>query len=82
MNKIAFIFANILFFFGLTIIVLINFTQRILPKIGYMVFLMTKSGSYTAEEYVVSFPVLNLIAVVCIVLGLMVSIICYLKATK
>ena len=82
MNKIAFVFSNLLTLFGLISLVLRNLIQQLLPKIGFMIFKVSAPSSYTPTSYQVDLQVMNIIGILSLVFGIVLSIFFYLKEQK
>jgi hypothetical protein len=81
MKKIGFIFSYISILIGATIFVTTSILNQLLPKLGYLVF-KVNSGSYSPDEYVMNFTVVNGVAVAMVVAGIALSVYFYLQDIK
>lgn len=84
MNKIGFLLSGLLTFIGFITLNFTSITNKLLPKIGYMIFNLLSSGSrsYSPNDYKMSYISTNGLALIEIIIGLGLCIFFYYKSTK
>lgn len=79
MKKAGFIGSVISVFLGALMIAGTSFINEIMPKIGYLAFKKSSSGSYTASDYAMNFTSTNIIAASLIIGGLVFGAYCFIS---
>lgn len=74
MRKIAFVFSCLSIFIGTIVIIVTSILNEIMPKLGYIVFQASSSGSYDPNWYKMNFSLPNIIAVIMIIVGILASL--------
>ena len=82
MNKIGFLLSGLLTLIGFITLNLTSFTNKLLPKIGKMVFELSSSGSYSVSYYKIAFASTNSLAFFEIIIGLGLCLFFYIKNSK
>ncbi|GKX29029.1 hypothetical protein SH1V18_15090 [Vallitalea longa] len=82
MNKIGFLLSGLLTLIGFITLNLTSFTNKLLPKIGRMIFELSSSGSYTQSDYKIFFASTNSLALFEIIIGLGLCVFFYIKISK
>ena len=70
MNKIGFVFSNILVIIGMVSLFVIRIINSVLPKIGRAAYQSAASGSYSPNDYIVDFSGINFASIILVVFGL------------
>lgn len=82
-NKLAFIMSNILTFLGIIILVISKIIYAVMFKIGTMMFdIFAKSGSYKPGMYAPDLSGVYIIGVICIIVGLVLSVAFYTESIE
>lgn len=74
MRKIVFIFSCMSILIGAITIIITSILNEVMAKLGRMAFQFAAAGSYSSSDYVMNFYLTNLIAVVAIIAGIVVSV--------
>ncbi len=82
MDRIAFVMSMILTFLGIVILAWTRAVKALLPKIGWIVFKASGPGSYSPGKYEVDLSGVSGIATVCIIAGIVMSVILYRRGRK
>lgn len=77
MKKIGFIFSNLSILLGVITLIITSILNEVMPKLGYLVF-QASTGSYSESSYKMNFYLVNFVAIVLILVGIIVSIRMYL----
>ena len=71
MKKVGYIMGSIEMLLGALLLSITSIIKEVVPKLGRVAFQAAMKGSYSPNEYVVSFPLVNIIAIVLIVFGIL-----------
>lgn len=74
MRKIVFIFSCMSILIGAITIIITSILNEVIAKLGRMAFQVAAAGSYSSSDYEMNFYLTNLIAVVAIIAGIVVSV--------
>lgn len=77
MNKVAFVMSGVLTFLGIILLAWTRAVTELFPKIGYLVFKASGPGSYSPGQYAVDVSGVKVIAVICIIAGLILCAVFY-----
>lgn len=73
MDKVLFLFCNIAILIGISILFVTSILNKVLPVLGYAAYQAAAAGSYSPDDYVVNFIIINLFAILLILAGLIVG---------
>lgn len=74
MKKIAFVFSCLSALTGLVVIIITSILNKVMPKLGRVAFQAAAAGSYSEANYKMNFILINVIAVVMIIIGIVFSV--------
>jgi hypothetical protein len=72
MNKLGFCFSCIASLLGVSTLILTQIINKLMPKIGYVVF-QAAGHSYATSDYLINFKLVNNIAIVLIIGGIVMA---------
>lgn len=79
MNKILFFFSNLIAVIGICILFITNILNEVFPMLGRVAYQAAMAGSYSPNNYIVNFTVINLFAILLILVGVLTSYMIYKK---
>lgn len=79
MNKILFFYFNIIAIIGICVLFITNILNAVFPMMGRTALQLAMNGSYNSGDYIADFTVVNRFAILLIVVGVILSIILYIK---